>query len=83
MDEPAQFKARLQFRRAHQLGKLAFKQASPKEYGYDLADSEVKRKSTDLAIDFLSRKGMMTLRRRRPKGPLILKGSYQDSKQRD
>jgi hypothetical protein len=83
MDEPAQFKARLQFRRAHQLGKLTFKQASPKEYGYDLADSEVKRKSTDLAIDFLSWKGMMTLRRRRPKGPLILEGSYQDSKQCD
>jgi hypothetical protein len=68
LDEPAQFKARLQFRRAHQLAKPAFKWDSPNEYDVNCTDSEVKRKFTNLAIDFLSRQGMVTLRRRRPKG---------------
>jgi hypothetical protein len=54
LGEPAQFKARLQFRRAHQPGKLTFKPASPKEYSISCTDSEVKRKFTNLAIDFLS-----------------------------
>jgi hypothetical protein len=52
LDELAQFKARLQFRRAHQLGKPTFNQASPKEYDFNCADSEVKRKFTNLAIGF-------------------------------
>jgi hypothetical protein len=42
LDEPAQFKARLQIRRAHQPGKPTFKQASPKEYSFNCIDSEVK-----------------------------------------
>jgi hypothetical protein len=37
LDEPAQ---------------LAFKQASPKEYGFNCMDSKVKRKFTNLAIGF-------------------------------
>jgi hypothetical protein len=52
LNKLAQFKARLQFRRAHQSGKLTFKQASPKEYGFHCMDSEVKRMFTNLAIDF-------------------------------
>jgi hypothetical protein len=52
LDEPAQFKARLPFRRAHQLGKLTFKQASAMEYGFNCTDSEVKRNFTNLAIGF-------------------------------
>jgi hypothetical protein len=69
MDEPAQFKARLQFRRAHQLDKLTLKQAPPKEYDFDCTDSEVKRMFTNLAIGFLSQQGRVMLRRRHPKGP--------------
>jgi hypothetical protein len=57
LDEPAQFKARLQFRRAHQLDKQTFKQASPNECGFNCTDSEVKRKLTNLAIGFLCRQG--------------------------
>jgi hypothetical protein len=52
LDEPAQFKARLQFRRAHQPDKWTFKQASPNEYGFNYMDSEVKRKFTNQAISF-------------------------------
>jgi hypothetical protein len=57
----------LQFRRAHQPSKPAFKQALPKEYGCNCTDSEIKRKLTNLAIGFLSRQGVVTLRRRHPK----------------
>jgi hypothetical protein len=53
LDKPTQFKARLQFRRAHQPVKPTFKQASPKEYDYNYADSKVKRKFTNLAVRFL------------------------------
>jgi hypothetical protein len=52
LDEPAQFKARLQFRRAHQPDKQTFKQASPNEYGFNCMDSEVKGKFTNQAIGF-------------------------------
>jgi hypothetical protein len=31
---------------------LAFKQASPEEYGFNCTDSEVKRKFANLAIGF-------------------------------
>jgi hypothetical protein len=57
MDEPAHFKARLQFRRARQPDKWTFKQASPNECGFNYVDSEVKKKFTNLAIGFLSRQG--------------------------
>jgi hypothetical protein len=63
LGEPAQFKARLQFRRAHQLGKLTFKPASPKEYDFNCMDPEVKRKFTNLVIGFLPWQGKVTLRR--------------------
>jgi hypothetical protein len=63
LDEPAQFKARLQVRRAHQPDKQTFKQASPKEYDCNCMDSEVKKKFTNLAIGFLSRQGKLVLRR--------------------
>jgi hypothetical protein len=63
LDEPAQFKARLQVRRAHQLDKQTFKQASPIEYGCNCTDSEVKKKFTNLVIGFLSRQGKLALRR--------------------
>jgi hypothetical protein len=52
VDNPTQFKVRLQFRRTHQPGKLTFKQASPKEYDFNCTDSEVKWKFTNLAIGF-------------------------------
>jgi hypothetical protein len=52
LHEPAQFKARLQFRRAHQPDKRTFKQASPNEYGFDCTDSEVKEKFTNQAFGF-------------------------------
>jgi hypothetical protein len=52
VDEPAQFKARLQFRRAHQPDKQTFKQASPNEYDFNCMDSEVKGKFTNQAISF-------------------------------
>jgi hypothetical protein len=52
LHEPAQFKARLQFRRAHQPDKQTFKQASPNEYGFDCTDSEVKGKFTNQEISF-------------------------------
>jgi hypothetical protein len=55
LDESAQFKARLQVRRAHQPDKQTFKEASPNEYSCNCTDSEVKRKFTNLAIGFLSR----------------------------
>jgi hypothetical protein len=77
LGEPTQFKARLQLIRAHQPGKLTFKYASPKEYDYDGTDSEVKRKFTNLAIDFLSRHGVVMLRRRCPKGPSMITVSSQ------
>jgi hypothetical protein len=54
LDELAQFKARLQVRRAHQPYKWTFKQASPNECGFKCADSEVKKKFTNLAIGSLS-----------------------------
>jgi hypothetical protein len=73
LDESAQFKARLQFKRAHQPAKSTLKYASPKEYDFDCTNSEVKRKFTKLVNDFLSRQGVVTLRRRRPKGPRKLK----------
>jgi hypothetical protein len=73
MDELAQFKERLQFGRAHQPGELTFKQSSPKEYGFNCTDSEVKRKFTNLAIHLLSRQGRVMPKRRHPKGPRILK----------
>jgi hypothetical protein len=63
LDELAQFKARLQFRKARQPDKRTFKQASPNECGFKCADSEVKKKFTNLAIGFLSRQGKLTLRR--------------------
>jgi hypothetical protein len=63
LDKPAQFKARLQVRRAHQPDKQTFKQASPNEYGCNCTDSEVKKKFTNLAIGFLSRQEKLTLRR--------------------
>jgi hypothetical protein len=44
---------------------------------------EVKRKFTNVAIGSPSRQGMVTLRRRRPKSPWILKVAYQDSKRRN
>jgi DNA replication protein DnaD len=50
LDELAQFKARLQFRRAHQPDKQTFKQASPNEYDFNYTDSEVKRKFTNQVI---------------------------------
>jgi hypothetical protein len=68
LDEPAQFKARLQVRRAHQPDKQNFKQASPNEYGCNCMDSEVKKKFTNLAIDFLSRQIKLMLRRWHPNG---------------
>jgi hypothetical protein len=52
LDEPALLKARLQFRRAHQPDKQTFKQASPKEYGFNCTDSKVKGKFTNQAIGF-------------------------------
>jgi hypothetical protein len=63
LDEPTQFKARLQVRRAHQPDKQTFKQASPNEYGCNCTDSKVKKKFTNLAIGFLSRQGKLALRR--------------------
>jgi hypothetical protein len=63
LDESAQFKAILQFGRAHQPAKRTFKKASPNEYGCNCTDSEVKKKFTNLAIGFLSRQGKLTLRR--------------------
>jgi hypothetical protein len=68
-DELAQFKARLQFRRAHQADKPTFNYASPKEYVFNCMNSKVKRKFTNLAIGFHSWQGMVMLRRRCPKGP--------------
>jgi hypothetical protein len=63
LDEPAQFKARLQVRRAHQPDKQTFKQASPNEYDCNCTDSEVMKKFTNLAIGFLSRQRKLALRR--------------------
>jgi hypothetical protein len=56
LDKPAQFKARLQIRRAHQPDKQTFKQASPNECDFKCADSEVKKKFANLAIGSLGKK---------------------------
>jgi hypothetical protein len=59
LDELAQFKVRLQFRRAHQPDKPTFKYASPNEYGFNCTDSEVKKKnsSTKRLVSFSARIG--------------------------
>jgi hypothetical protein len=44
-----------------------------KEYDIDCMDSEVKRKFTSIAIGFPSWQGMVRIRRKRPKGPWIIK----------
>jgi hypothetical protein len=81
LDELAQFKTRLQFRRAHQLDKPTFKQSSPKEYNFNCMNLEVKRKFTNLAISLLSQQGRVTLRRRHPKVHEHSRMVHQDSKQ--
>jgi hypothetical protein len=57
LDEPALFKARLQFRRAYQPDKQTFKQASPNECSFNCVNLEVKKRFTNLAIGFLSLQG--------------------------
>jgi hypothetical protein len=79
LDELAQFKARLQFRRTHQPGKPTFKQASLKEYNFNWTDSESQVKVHQPRDWFLSQQRLVTLRRGHPKGPEITTVSLQDS----
>jgi hypothetical protein len=54
LGDPAQFKARLQFRRAHQLGKLTFNKLHLRSMASNAQTQRPRKKFTNLAISLLS-----------------------------